>query len=173
MFPKISSKVSGYIAMTSSWARWRPKSTASRLFAQSFVQVQIKENIKAPRHWPLRGESTGDRWIPSQKASNAKNVSIWWRHLEIHQDAVYKIEHTLIQPGLPCPLNEWLPFGSFESINGWFRWHWSGLICFECRAILINLYRWSGRQGDRSQQNIIFVSWKHESKFASQCCYIR
>ena len=120
MFPKISSKVSGYIAMTSSWARWRPKSTASRLFAQSFVQVQIKENIKAPRHWPLRGESTGDRWIPSQKASNAKNVSIWWRHLEIPQGAVYKIEHTLIQPGLPCPLNEWLPFGSFESINGWF-----------------------------------------------------
>ena len=26
--------------------------------------VQIKENIKAPRHWPLWGEFTGDRWIP-------------------------------------------------------------------------------------------------------------
>ena len=25
---------------------------------------QIKENIKAPRHWPLCGEFTGDRWIP-------------------------------------------------------------------------------------------------------------
>ena len=24
---------------------------------------QIKENIKAPRHWPLCGEFTGDRWI--------------------------------------------------------------------------------------------------------------
>ena len=24
----------------------------------------IKENIKAPRHWPLSGEFTGDRWIP-------------------------------------------------------------------------------------------------------------
>ena len=23
-----------------------------RMFAQLFVQVQIKENIKAPRHWP-------------------------------------------------------------------------------------------------------------------------
>ena len=22
-----------------------------------------KENIKAPRHWPLRGEFTGERWI--------------------------------------------------------------------------------------------------------------
>ena len=23
-----------------------------------------QENIKAPRHWPLCGEFTGDRWIP-------------------------------------------------------------------------------------------------------------
>ena len=38
-----------------------------RLFAQSFVQAQIKENIKAPRHWPFWGESTGDRWIPLTK----------------------------------------------------------------------------------------------------------
>ena len=28
------------------------------------IQTQIKENIKAPRHWPLCGEFTGDRWIP-------------------------------------------------------------------------------------------------------------
>ena len=39
-----------------------------------------KKNIKAPRHWPLCGEFTGDRWIPAQKASSAENVSIWWRH---------------------------------------------------------------------------------------------
>ena len=30
-------------------------------------KAQIKENIKAPRHWPLWGESTGDRWIPCIK----------------------------------------------------------------------------------------------------------
>ena len=30
----------------------------------NFIQTQIKENIKAPRHWPLWGEFTGDRWIP-------------------------------------------------------------------------------------------------------------
>ena len=30
-------------------------------------KVQIKENIKAPRHWPLWGEFTGDRWIPRTK----------------------------------------------------------------------------------------------------------
>ena len=45
-------------------ARKRLKSPASRLFTQSFIQMQIKENIKAPRHWPLCGEFTVDRWIP-------------------------------------------------------------------------------------------------------------
>ena len=30
----------------------------------TIIQAQIKENIKAPRHWPLCGEFTGDRWIP-------------------------------------------------------------------------------------------------------------
>ena len=52
------------ITMTSYWERWRLKSPASRLFTQSFIQTQIKENIKAARHWPLCGEFTGDRWIP-------------------------------------------------------------------------------------------------------------
>ena len=53
-----------FITMTSWCSRWRLKSPASRLFTYSFIQVQIKENINAPRHWPLRGEFTGDRWIP-------------------------------------------------------------------------------------------------------------
>ena len=42
-------------------------SPASRLFTQSFIQALIKENIKAPHHWPLWGEFTGDRWIPRTK----------------------------------------------------------------------------------------------------------
>ena len=67
------------ITMTSWWARWCLKSPASRLFTQLFVLTQIKENIKAPRHWPLWAEFTGDRWIPAQKTSKAENVSIWWR----------------------------------------------------------------------------------------------
>ena len=42
----------------------RLKSTGSRVFTLSFLQSQIKENIKAPRHWPLCGEFTGDLLIP-------------------------------------------------------------------------------------------------------------
>ena len=49
------------------WARWRLKLPESRLFTQSYVQAQIKENINAPRHWPLLGEFIGDRWIPRTK----------------------------------------------------------------------------------------------------------
>ena len=56
------------------------QSPASRLFTQPFIQAQIKENIKALRHWPSCGEFTGDREFPSQMASNAENASIGWRH---------------------------------------------------------------------------------------------
>ena len=52
------------ITMMSKWARWRFKSPASRLFTQPFIRAQINENIKAPRHWPLCWEFTGDQLIP-------------------------------------------------------------------------------------------------------------
>ena len=54
--------------------------TSLALFTQPFIQTHIKENIKAPRHWPLCGEFTGTGEFPAQKASYAENVSIWWRH---------------------------------------------------------------------------------------------
>ena len=55
-------------------------------------------NIKAPRHWPLCGE------FPAQMASNAENVSIWWRH---------HVNHYLF---LHCHLDVW-PWKS-ETIRG-------------------------------------------------------
>ena len=57
-------KRSGIITLTSYWARWRLKSPVSLLFTQLCIQALIKENIEAPRHRPLCGEFTGDRWIP-------------------------------------------------------------------------------------------------------------
>ena len=50
------------------------------LFTQPFIQTQIKENIKAPRHWPLCGEFTWTGEFPAQRVGYAENVSIWWRH---------------------------------------------------------------------------------------------
>ena len=64
---------------------------ASQKFTQTFVQAQIKENIKAPRHWPLWGEFTADRWIPRKKGHltrkmfpfgatrNTENYDAWYR----------------------------------------------------------------------------------------------
>ena len=64
------------ITMMSSWARWRLKSPAFRLFTQPFVLaqiivlVQIKENIRAPCHWSLWGKFTVDWWIPHTMMSS-------------------------------------------------------------------------------------------------------
>ena len=69
-----------YITVTSWWPLWRLKSPASPLFTQSFIQTQIKENIKAPRRWPLCGNSPGTGEFPAQMASNVENISIWWHH---------------------------------------------------------------------------------------------
>ena len=52
---------------------------ASRLFTQQFIRAQIKETLKAPRHWPLCGEFTVTGEFPAQRARSAENVSIWWR----------------------------------------------------------------------------------------------
>ena len=39
-----------------------------------WIKAQIKEDIKAPRHWILWGEFTGE--FPAQMATNMENVSI-------------------------------------------------------------------------------------------------
>ena len=41
--------------------------TSLTVVYSTVIQAQIKENIKAPRHWPLLGEFTDDRWIPRTK----------------------------------------------------------------------------------------------------------
>ena len=45
------------------------------------IPTQFRENIKAPRHWPLCGEFTGTGEFPAQRASNAKFddvIMVWW-----------------------------------------------------------------------------------------------
>ena len=58
---------------------------ASQITSRTVVHSTVysdadKENIKAPRHWPVCGEFTGTGEFPAQRASYAENVSIWWRH---------------------------------------------------------------------------------------------
>ena len=64
--------IANTITLAVQWSRWRLKSPVSRLFAQPFVQAEIKENIKAPRHWSLWGNSRVIGEFPAQSASNAE-----------------------------------------------------------------------------------------------------
>ena len=52
------------------------------LFTQPFVQAEIKEDIRAPRHWPLWGNSPVTSEFPSQRVSNAEKVFTWWHRME-------------------------------------------------------------------------------------------
>ena len=62
--------------------------TCVLMVCSTVCSARVKENIEAPRHWPLRGDFpvTGD--FPSQRASNAEHVSIWCRHHDNN-----KLEH--------------------------------------------------------------------------------
>ena len=91
-------RVETHITLTSWWPRWRLKSPASRMFTQPFIQTQIKENIKAPRHWPLCGEFTGTGEFPAQRASYAENVSIWWCHHDLSLSDIIVIGPMILFP---------------------------------------------------------------------------
>ena len=54
-----------------------------------------QRNIKATRHWPLCEEFTGTGEFPAQRASNAENVSIWWRHHETRQKTLILRHHDM------------------------------------------------------------------------------
>ena len=77
---------------------WRHNKTIpSQITSVSIVYSTVcsaedQRNIKALLHWLLRGEFTGDRWIPHTKGQT-EYASIWWRH---HDDASYCRENRLI-----------------------------------------------------------------------------
>ena len=61
------------------------------------LKVLIKENIKAPRSWLCAENSPVTGEFPAQRASNAENVSIWWRH-HVHKIAycvLFHLQHRL------------------------------------------------------------------------------
>ena len=62
------------------------KSPTSRLFAQSFVQPHIKKTSKLLITGLCEGNPAVTDGILSQRASNAENISIWWRHHGMHEN---------------------------------------------------------------------------------------
>ena len=86
-----SMKFNRHITMTSQWARWRLKSSAhgcllNRLFRRRSMKTsKLRVTGLCEGNSPVTGE------FPSQRASNAENLSIWWRH-----HASYICGHRLI-----------------------------------------------------------------------------
>ena len=119
-----------FITMTAWWPRWRLKSPASRLFTQPFIQGQIKENIKASRHWSLC-EVAGE--FPLQRASNAENVSIWWRHhastLIYEAEIVTTIEKASMVTMIDLDNKVNCGLSGLGSIRDWVHWiKWSQMV---------------------------------------------
>ena len=86
--------------------------TTSRLFAQTFVQAQIEEHIKAPCHWPLWGESTGvdcpHKGPVTRKMLPFDDVIM----MHFHYKYIFIIQHNACDFQLltPWPRNHTLPF---------------------------------------------------------------
>ena len=59
-----------------------PQITSLTIVIQPFIQAQIKENIKLRVTSLCEGNSPVTGEFPAQRASDAENVSIWWRQHE-------------------------------------------------------------------------------------------
>ena len=71
------------ITLTSQWAWWRLKSSVLRLVTQRLFRRRSKTTSKLRVTGLCAGNSPLTGEFPAQKASNAENVSIWWRHHEL------------------------------------------------------------------------------------------
>ena len=81
------------------WTSRRLKSPATPLIIQLSVQAHIKGKIKTLHHWPLRGNPPVAGGFPSQRVSNAENVSI----SICHHENVYKVFLILMYvPTMSC-----------------------------------------------------------------------
>ena len=67
-------------------------SPAPRLFTRQFIRAQLiskkASNFRVTGLYAGNSPGTGE--FPAQMASNAENVSIWWRHHEYRRHATYE-----------------------------------------------------------------------------------
>ena len=60
--------------------QWRVKTQTGFPVKNALIDTPLQWRHKALHHWPLCGEFTGTGEFPPQMATNAENMSIWWRH---------------------------------------------------------------------------------------------
>ena len=82
--------------------QWCLKSLASWLFTQLFIQVQIKKTSKLRVTGLCEGNSPVTGEFPTQRTSNAENVSIWWcLHVGINKEPFF-VERFTLPSFTPC-----------------------------------------------------------------------
>ena len=77
------------ITVTSQWARWRPKSPASRLFTQTFIQADQRKHessaslafVRGIHRWPV---NSPHKWTVTRKMFPFDDVIITWIVCMIH-----------------------------------------------------------------------------------------
>ena len=76
-------------------ASWRLTTLAIQAFVQQFAQAYIREKIKARVTSSSWGESTGDRWFPSQRPVTQKIFSFYDVIMEI--EVMHKIVYLITE----------------------------------------------------------------------------
>ena len=72
------------------WTSWRLKSPTSRLFVEQLVLGNIKKKVLY--YWPFgRGKPSVTSGFPSQRASDAKCISMSRRHVSVSQGIQVKL----------------------------------------------------------------------------------
>ena len=103
--------------------RWRLEWPGLLLFTQTFIPAQMKENIKAPFQGLCAGTTHVTSEFPASMASDAENVSIWWRHDEMWRDGL--VIPTLMQHNIVLHVTNNLKSVLPRAIYGIARKRWS------------------------------------------------
>ena len=106
--------------------------TRLTMFTQPFIQGQIKETSKLCIIGLCAGNSQVTGEFPTQKASNAEYVSIWWRHHSVH----------ILQIMLPCCSQ--LSNINDMNMTNWLPDLWPKNLNHLCRSFLAVLCRFHG-----------------------------
>ena len=101
------------------------------VYSTIYSRHRSKKTSKPRVTWPLCREFTGTGEFPEQKASNAENVSIWWRHYAYDDDTAGNVTRCYYYG----PHRAWPSISlQFTRINNkwahWFQNYWRNNISF-------------------------------------------
>ena len=147
--------------------------TSLAIVGWNFIQAQIKGNMKAPRHWPLCGDSPVTGESPAQRASDAElscfhlmtsswNVCLWVRLP--HHRSHHKKPQTLFS----IPL---LTYTSIKVSSMLFKWRSQRLPVKTCFTVIMTIYVRKGPKCHPKQTDLTLLNpWVYEPDGRNPSC---